>query len=150
MNAPTDRGCSIQVNLSPEWKDAVARHPLTQQQVNTAIKNMGRHWLDGCGFDAIFDIDNCGCDKDESKPPGPNAEPLYATHSIRIQWGAWGPEHITVPGDACGLDLSSSIGGYRDGMSLLPHNVDNIRQAYLLLLIFTWFADHIIAGERSK
>ena len=144
------RGCPVQVDLWPEWKEIVARYPLTQQEVNQAIIFMHRPWLDGCGWGRMFDPDNCGFDADKNKPLGPNARKAYDQHYLRVQWGEWGPEHITVPGDACGLDLDRSVGGAPDGMSLLPHNVDTMAQAYLLLVIFNWFAEGLVNQEISR
>jgi hypothetical protein len=149
MIAPLDegRGCPIQVDLWPEWKEAVARSAITQQGVNHAVKMMHRTWLDGCGWSRMFDPDNCGFDRDKDKPLGPNAYKAYGEHAIRVSWGEWGPEHITVPGDACGLDLSHSIGGAPSGMSLTPHNMDTMAQAWLCLVIFTFFAEGIVSEE---
>ena len=92
------------IKLYPLFKTAVQRRPeLDQSAVDHVIRTHGREWLDRCGFDAIFDPDNCGFDRDLEKPPGPNAEPMYQPgHHLRVTWGEWGPEHITVPGDACG------------------------------------------------
>lgn len=140
-------GWAFQIQLYPSWPEAVAASQLTQGRVNEGIANMGRKWLDACGYDAIFDPDNCGAFK-EDKPPGPSAHPLYDPRtSIRVQWGEWGPEHITVPGSACGLDISDSIGsprvGTQRGRVLLPHNIDSSCQAMLLLVVFTWFADSV-------
>lgn len=137
------------IELHPLWTEAVKDSGLTQAMVNTGILNMHRAWLDGCGYNAIFDPDNCGCDADKKKKPGPKAGPLYDQHAIRVQWGEWGPEHITVPGDACGLDIDRSMGGFRGGKTLYPHNVDSIRQAHLLLVVFTFFADTLILRERN-
>jgi hypothetical protein len=139
--------CPVQVNLWPEWKDAVARYDINQEKANRVIESLHRPWLDGCGWNRMYDPDNAGCYRDETMPLGPNARKVYGPHDIRITWGEWGPEHITVPGNACGLDLSHSIGSAPRGMSLLPHNVDTMRQAYLLLVIFTWFGDAIICNE---
>lgn len=145
---PNGRGnCGFCIDLSPTWPLAVKGADLDQTNVNYAIQTMGRAWLDGCGFDAIFDPDNYGFDRNKKKKPGPKSRKLYDILHLRVQWGTWGPEHISVPGDACGLDIGRSIGGYRGGMSLSPHNVDNIRQAYLFLVIFTFFADTIILRE---
>lgn len=129
----------FQVLLFPAWKEAVERRSLTQENVCGGLNNMGREWLDSHGFDAIFDPDNCGFEADKNQPPGPNARPMYRPNmNLRVTWGDWGPEHITVPGNACGLDLDK---GSQGGMTLLPHNVDTIRQASLLLTVFLWFAD---------
>lgn len=144
--------CNFCISLWPAWRDEVARWGKTQTDINTGIKNMGRAWLDGCGYNSIFDPDNSGFDRDERKPPGPNARPMYEPNSaLRVQWGEWGPEHITVPGDACGLDLDwDNFGAPRGGKVLVPHNVDSIAQAHLLLVVFTWFADCLILERECR
>lgn len=144
---PQMSGAGFGIKLWPAWKDAVAKYNLTQKQVNAAIERLGRDWLDGCGFNSIYDPDNCGFDRDKTKKPGPNARPMYEPRtSIRVTWGEWGIEHITVPGNACGLDIDSSLGAPRGGRSLTPHNVDSLAQAHLLLVVFCWFADAIISN----
>lgn len=149
-------GAGFNVQLFPSWREAVAEHDyLNQQTVNESVKNMGRFWLDSCGYSEIFDPDNCGFEKDPTNPPGPNARPLYEPQSsIRIRWGEWGPEHITVPGNACGLDISDGIfapyAARERGKVLVPHNVDSKDQALLLLIIFTWFADCLILDQLTK
>lgn len=60
---------------------------------------------------------------------------------VMMRWGEWGLENIAVPGNACGLDISDDPGAPLDGKLLLPHNVDSLSQKYLLLIVFTWFAD---------
>jgi len=150
-------GCGFCVSLWLAFKEAVARSDLTQDMVNTGISNLHREWLDGCGYDGMFDPDEDPLERWKTdrglqeKKYGPRAHHLYDVHSIRVQWGEWGPEHITVPGNACGLDLDrSAIGHPRGGVSLLPHNVDTIRQAHLLLVIFTFFADSVILRSSAK
>lgn len=145
------------IHLHPLWREAVLGCPiLNQESVNTAIKNMYRPWLDGCGYDAIFDPDRDPLDVWRNEKFGEkikyskNARPLYGEHSIRVQWGEWGPEHINVPGNACGLDIERSFcGGFKDGKSFVPHNVDTINQAHLILVIFTFFAGTLILNERA-
>jgi hypothetical protein len=139
-------GAGFCIQLFPEWKALVTECGLTQENIETAIGSMGRTWLDGCGFDSIFDPDNCGIDKDNNRAPGPNSYPLYRPNiDLLVRWGEWGPEHITVPGNACGLDINTrAFGAPTDGAMLLPHNVDSIRQAHLLLVVFTWFANTLI------
>lgn len=148
--------CGFGIDLHPLWKESVALSGLTQALVNTGISNMCRAWLDGCGYNAIFDPDRSAMDDWEAKKLGknikygPNARPLYDVHSIRVQWGEWGPEHITVPGNACGLDIeNASYCGFTDGRSLAPHNVDTIAQAHLLLVVFTFFADTLMLREST-
>ncbi len=118
---------------------------------------MGRAWLDGCGFDQIFDPNEDPMDKWRSKNLGekrklsPEARPLYQPNSeLRIQWGEWGPEHITVPGDACGLDIDRCYPSPPDGRALLPHNIDSIKQSMLLLVVFTWFAECLVLEQLIK
>ncbi len=133
------------VKLFPGFREMVAAYDLDQERVNNAIKSMGREWLDACGFDATYDPEESiesrlGIKKKEK--PGPNARPLYMPNeAIRVSWGEWGPEHITVPGNACGLDLDRGICAPRNGRALVPHNVDSPRQAMLLLIVFCWFAE---------
>lgn len=151
LSAPSGRsmgGWGFGIELWPAWKEAVARRSLTQEQVNTAVESLGRQWLDGCGFNQIFDPDNCGFERDKAKPPGPNATPMYEPNlHLRVDWGEWGPEHITVPGNACGLDISRGAGGPIGGMCLYPHNVDSMQQAMLLLIVFCWFANDLCLNE---
>jgi hypothetical protein len=138
------------IKLWPAWREAVAGRALTQKEVDTGIANLGRSWLDGHGYNAIFDPDNCGPDA-ENAPLGPNARPLYDVRSIRVSWGEWGPEHITVPGNACGLDKAlNGFGAPRGGHILVPHNVDSVRQASLLLTVFLFFADTLVSNLECK
>jgi len=65
-----------------------------------------------------------------------------------VAWGEWGPEHISVPGNACGLDLDDGIWAPRGGRILLPHNVDSIAQSHLLLAVFLFFADVLVVRQR--
>jgi hypothetical protein len=146
-------GFGFCIKLYPEFREAVAVAGIDQTAANNAMERLGRLWLDCCGFDGIFDPDNCGFERDEKRPPGPNAQPSYRPNrEFRIKWGEWGPEHITVPGNACGLDISrSGFGSPRDGAILNPHNVDSWRQVQLLLVSFCWFADSVaLAWECNK
>lgn len=143
--------CGFCIQLWPKWKDAIAESGLTQEHVNTLVKNMHRPWLDGCGFDAIFDPERGPRDEWESKYTGKpikyskHAHPLYDQHSVRIQWGEWGPEHLTVPGNACGLDIDRGLGP-PGGRVLVPHNIDSLNQVVLLLVVFTSIAEFVILG----
>lgn len=119
------------IKLHPNFKIAVQDSGINKVQAYTAIENMGRAWLDGCGFDRLFEYDG-------------KKEPLYKPNQdLRISWGEWGLEHITVPGNACGLDIDTGIMSPRNGKILLPHNIDGMSQAVLLLIVFTWFAETI-------
>jgi hypothetical protein len=123
------------VLLWPEWRNSVEAHAkeLTQKSIDTAIENMHRQWLDGHGYDREFD-----------------GEKLYRERDIRVKWGEWGPEHISIPGNACGLDLSDGIWAPPKGKVLLPHNVDSVYQASLLLSVFLFFADTLFLFDGGK
>jgi hypothetical protein len=110
-------GCGFAIKLYPEWKKLVAKTALNQVQVDEAMKNMSPQWLEDHRF--------------HPELPG-----------VKIHWGEWGPEHISVPGNACGLDLDHSYD--RDGVvTLMPHNVDTIEQASLILTAFLWIEQHV-------
>jgi hypothetical protein len=145
-------GAGFQIKLWPAFREAVANINRTQENYEKLLKNMGRAWLDCCGFNAVFDPDNCGFQADRKLPPGPNARPLYEPNQqLRISWGEWGPEHITVPGSACGLDIDrDGPGRPRGGAILLPHNVDSWAQAQLLLVVFCWIADDLALNMEIK
>lgn len=109
--------------------------------------------LESCGWRGMFDPDNCGFDRDKDKPPGPDARPMYEPNrDLRVVWGKWGPEHITVPGSACGLGLDECcIGGpFMGGAGLTPHNVDSWSQKNLLLLTFLQLASSVIYCSRRS
>lgn len=146
-------GYGFCIQLFPALKQAVKSSGLTQDHIDRIIDVCHRAWLDGCGYDKMYDPDVSPRDKWEAKNIGkkltfgPNAHHLYDRHSIRIGWGEWGPEHITVPGDACGLDIVTGCMSPPDGMMLAPHNIDNPRQVILLLVIFTKIIDVLIAKQ---
>jgi len=125
------------VDLHSSVPDLVLK---TQEKIDRIVESSGRIWLDNVGYDEIFDPDNCGAFADKDLPPGPDAHPLHRPGvDLRVSWGKWGPEHISVPGNACGLDIEEKLIGcvFKDGASLYPHNVDSWRQKYLLLITFT-------------
>ncbi len=135
-------GYGFLVKLFPGFKEMVAAYDLDQDGVNRVIDRYGQTWLDVCGYDSVYDPDNYGINKDASAAPGPNARPLHEpNYALRVSWGEWGPEHITVPGNACGLDISKGIHAPRNGRILVPHNVDGWPQVQLLLITFCWFAE---------
>lgn len=133
-------GWGFNIVLYPEFKQIVSNSRLDQKDINNAVNNMGRSWLDGCGFDNMYDPDNYGIQTNHNLPPGPNAHRLYEPNrALTVRWGEWGPEHISVPGNACGLDIDREMS---DGSThLYPHNVDSMHQAMLLLTVFCWFAE---------
>lgn len=115
-------GGSFGIALSPQWKDAVEKSKLNQSAVNELIDRVGNDILRGHGFDPV--------------------EEGEIHYRIRVGWGEWGPEHITVPGNACGLDIAHSpIGGFPGEVQLLPHNVDSLIQASMILTVFVKIAE---------
>ena len=115
------------IDLSPDWRLAVGNSELDQERVNHIIQILGRSWLDCTGYGR------------KAHDGQPSYEPRT---SIRVQWGEWGPEHISVPGNACGLDIDRSAFGclFRNGRRLVDHNIDSLSQKYLLLIVFTTLA----------
>lgn len=140
------------VCLSPVFRDAVKSSDISQTEVNQCLETMGAVWLDAAGYDGIYDPDNSGFLKNDKLPPGLRARRMYEPRTaLRVTWGEWGPEHITVPGNACGLDLCDGpFNLFRGGKYLAPHNVDCWRQKYLLTIVFTELASHVISGARIK
>lgn len=109
-------GCGFSIILTPAWKDAVSKSDITQDKIDELLQTIGKSILNGHGRD----IDNA------------RMMPCY----LRVKWGEWGPEHITVPGNACGLDIMNNGICDVDEKSLNPHNVDSISQASMILTIF--------------
>lgn len=143
-------GYGFVIKLWPKFQGMVAGSDLDQQKADRVIQGLGRSWLDACGFDQMYDPDNYGHRREE-KPPGPNAEPLYRPErDIRVSWGEWGLEHISVPGNACGLDIEKGTSAPPGGRVLLPHNVDHWGQVQLLLIAFTWFANTLSLTTDQK
>lgn len=127
------------IELSPQWKEMVAECELTQEKVDGKIRNCGNDWLDACGYSRKSSYDK--------------EQRLYeAMHAIRIQWGEWGPEHISVPGNACGLNIErNAFGSFIDGAAMLtPHNIDCWPQKQLLLIVFCSFAEDVVLFSRQK
>lgn len=121
------------IELSPQWRVMVASCGLTQEMVDKKILECGNDWLDSCGYKGKLSYDA--------------SKRLYeARHSIRIHWGEWGPEHITVPGNACGLDIDRNAFGtfIKNGAMLTPHNIDCWSQKQLLLIVFCSFAEDVV------
>ncbi len=132
------------IHLSPLFKEAVAKSGLDQELIDMQIKDNGERWLDCCGYSSKYDPDNCGFDADPKLPPGPRAVRSYPYNSIRVQWGEWGPNHISVPGNACGLDIGGFGCWFRGGTVLCPHNIDCWKQKQLLTIVFTEIAASVI------
>lgn len=124
---PQMGGAGFNIILNKEWKDAVSQSAITQEGIDNMIDNLGNFILQGHGRDAM--------------------EEHMVKCRIRVKWGEWGPEHITVPGNACGLDIDRScVGCGSEEVALTPHNVDSINQASMLLTIFVKIAE-ILEGE---
>lgn len=130
-------GFGFNIKLWPNWKEVVFKSDLTQEKIYTMIERRGRGWLDACEYDNTIDHGN-----------GP--EQLYKPDCIRISWGEWGLEHITVPGNACGLDLDRGVGAPIGGRVLSPRNIDCMRQAYLIQLVFNCIADYLVMEEEMR
>ena len=114
-------GAGFAIALKPEIKKAVKQSGIAQNEIDQWINTSGRMYLKHHGYDV-----------------GNGSVGFY----LRISWGEWGIEHITVPGNACGLDIDDSGLGIKEGeKALLPHNVDNLKQASLLLAVFTAIAE---------
>lgn len=119
-------GCGFNIILTPKWKEAVSKSILNQDKIDCLINNIGEQLLEGHGRRKSFT--NIRCD-------------------LRIKWGEWGVEHITVPGDACGLDISTCTVGCKEGeVMLVPHNVDSISQASMILALFLQIAEILELG----
>lgn len=138
-------GYGFAIHLSPAFRDAVKASGHTQEHVDRAVKVFGTEWLMKCGFSHYFDPENCGHLSDKYAIPSERTKPSYAGNGLRVRWGEWGIEHISVPGNACGLDIERTLGNpFRGGRTLSPHNVDSWSQVCLLLVTFTWFAQAVL------
>ncbi len=119
---PEMNGAGFAIVLKPEIKEAVRKSGIKQENVDFWINTAGRKYLKYHGYNI--------------------ADDASVNFYIRISWGEWGIEHITVPGNACGLDLGSGTCFVNEGEKVLqPHNVDNLKQASLLLAVFVAFAE---------
>lgn len=138
-------GYGFCIHLSHAFKEAVAKSGIDQEKANRVIKSFGREWLTHTGMSNHFDIENCTHNwKDNRRIPSEDFKDRDY-RSIRLSWGKWGPEHISVPGNACGLDIDDGGFGcvFNGGKMLLPHNIDHWGQVNLLLIVFCWFAHSI-------
>ncbi|GAL83446.1 hypothetical protein MYP_673 [Sporocytophaga myxococcoides] len=119
-------GAAFSIELFPDWKDAISKSGITQENIDNAFEKLGPKLLEDHGFKHSMD-------------------------RLKVYWGEWGPEHIYVPGNACGLDITkSSPFGPRGGALLSPHNVDSLRQASLILSIFLWIANCLVVEIKLK
>lgn len=122
-------GHGFNVDLTDKWPAAIKASGITQERVNAFVADNSDRWLRSCGYRAE----------------------IYSPFSIHVAWGEWGPEHINVPGNACGLDIDrhSFLCIFPNGKVLLPHNVDCWRQVQLILVVFTEIADLVITLGRE-
>ena len=89
-------GFGFNISLYPAWKQEVKKLDIDQNKINILLLNMGESWLRACRFDYVLDSE-LGTD-------------FSIRMSLRMSWGEWGPEHISVPGTACGLDPADGPG----------------------------------------
>jgi hypothetical protein len=127
---PEMNGAGFTIALKPEIKEAVKKSGITQENINNWINTSGRLYLKHHGYNI------------------PEDSPI--SFYIRISWGEWGIEHITVPGNACGLDIDDYSIGIKEGeKALRPHNVDGLKQASLILAVFTSIAETLEAYDEN-
>lgn len=108
---------AFSIILTPAWQEAVRKSAMNQEKIDALIEGYGAIALKCHGYTA--DCYNPRTD-------------------IRIIWGENGIQYMRVPGNACELTLNErpipySINGE---WALEPHNIDNLRQASLLLTMF--------------
>lgn len=135
-------GCGFHIHLSPEFRDAVAKSGLGQKEVDRVLDAYGVEWSSKCGLLQRLDSGRMYIDRHAESGAIPSKD-ARAIHGISVRWGEWGPEHISVPGNACGLDIGTFWSLYDGGRVLLPHNVDHWGQVNLLLIAFCWFAHSV-------
>lgn len=117
-------GAGFCVRLYPEWKVRFMKSGIDEQWIISLIKRLGPAYLESNGYNTN----------------------IYGSEAIRFSFDPeWGVRSITVPGNGCGLDLTSSGMPPKDGMLLVPHNVDGLRQASLLLTVFSKIAGTIVS-----
>lgn len=119
-------GAGFSIVLYPAFKELVSKSDIDQEKIGNILNNLEPLWLEGHGLD----------------------KELYKG-STRAQWGEWGLEHITVSGNACGLDIGESI-FHKDCMELTPHNVDSLRQASQILTFFLKVVDYLMSEEYQR
>ena len=144
-------GYGFSVHLSPEFQRSVSSSEINQEKADHVIKSYGEAWLHHCGWTNFFDPETCGFESDDRIVPSEGTRPSPSYREIRVSWGDWGPEHISVPGNACGLDIDDGMFCvFNKGKTLLPHNVDHWGQVNLLLIVFTWFAHSLTLLNEIK
>jgi hypothetical protein len=104
-------GCGFAIKLYPEFKEMVKKSGYRQENIDSMIERCAPGWLKDHGYNPEIS-------------------------RIMVGWGEWGTEHIMVPGNACGLDKHYNGIDHRECLTLLPHNVDSLKQASLILTVF--------------
>lgn len=117
---------SFLIELSPQFRDMAAASGIDQEKIDRKIERMEPVWKKAAGFEDSY-------------------------RDIRIDWGDWGPRHITVPGNACGLDIDEhAFGSYIEGgVILAPHNIDSWAQKKMLLMAFCSVAEDVVLLSRK-
>ncbi len=141
-------GYGFHIHISPQYPDAVKASGYTQEHADRAVKVFGLEWLQKCGFNRYYDPENNGFHAVKNAIPSERTKPSHDGTGLRIRWGEWGIEHITVPGNACGLDISDGIGcTFKGGRILSPHNIDSWSQVMLLLVAFSWLTNSVVLAS---
>jgi hypothetical protein len=109
-------------------RDAVRDSRLTQENIEVWRKNASPRLLKVHGYE-VSEFDSW---------------------SVRVTWGEWGVEHLTVPGNACGMDISKGISAPQGGRVLLPHNVDCMRQCSLLIHLFLDLIEILVLNKEAE
>lgn len=121
-------GAAFFIVLTDKFRKAVEKSKLTQENMDALVMNLGNSILSGHGY--------------------PEVDKNMLLCNLRVKWGEYGPEHISVPGSACGLDVDTHFVGQLPGeVALMPHNIDTIKQASMLLSIFIYIAEVIETVE---
>lgn len=122
-------GSGFTIELLPEWKERISKSEITADKAQNMINRFTPLWLENHGY---------------------NLE-LHKYGSIKFIWDDdWGIRSLSVPGNACGLDLGSGMGLVNGGMALEPHNIDSLRQSSMLLTIFSQFADYLMMEKKQE
>jgi hypothetical protein len=115
-------GAAFFIVLTDKFRKAVEKSKLTQENMDALIVNLGNAILSSLGY--------------------PEVDKNMLLCELRVKWGEYGPEHISVPGNACGLDIDTHFVGQLPGeVALMPHNIDTVSQASMLLSIFIYIAE---------
>lgn len=108
------------IELHPMMQEIVAASDYSQEKADYWLKLHGKQLLKQCEME------------------------WASEHRLRVSYGPWGLEHISVPGNACGLDIDTSMCLFRGGRILVPHNLDSKKQQDLLVLIFCEITSDIV------